>query len=827
MQNTQTQYKSQNNDDQGADIKNLIYICLSHWYLFVAGALIALAIGFFINRYTTNIYQVTGTVLVKEDKNSFDPTSIMTGISYGNMQNLENEMAILRSYSLCERVVKKMDLEVSYFEKGRVATTEMYKTAPFTVEFDRSVPQTVGLVYEVSILSDGKIGLKAQSEYHKTFDFILCETLISQPSLIETKGEYAQGEWIDNGYNRIRIVLNERYNEKTDKSRKMMFVINDYPTLVKSMSSYSVNATSKQSSIASVVMTGTNRQKIVEFTNLLLSEYVTRGLEKKNQVSENTINFIDKELSGIQDSLNTAEIDLQDFRTSNDLMNLDAQAQQVFVNLKALEKERAEMDVNLKLYQRLQSYIQMQIDDPENLAAPSTMGINDPLLNKLVVDLVTLSQTKAAQVVTLTEQHPTIIKMDEQIITYKKTLLESASNLVSNARMSIAEIDKRIAKAEMESRNMPHKQRLLLGYQRKFELNQNTYNYLMQRRAEAQILRASNTPDNEIIDEARIDRTVRVAPRSSMNYLIALILGLLIPALYLFLKDFFNTTIKDRKDVEKLSNFPIVGQIIESNDKDPMVVINSPKSSISESFRSVRTNVEYITQSKPKCVILVTGDSQGVGKTFNSINTASIYALYGKKTILLGFDMRKPKLFQEFGLNNNVGLSTFLSNKDNLDDIIQASGKISNLDIITSGPIPPNPSELIASEKCATLFEQLKERYDYIIIDTPPLGLVTDAFLLMRHSDVNLYVVRQGITNKNIFGSIIKDMEDRGIKANIILNGIKQEGGYGYRYGSYKYGYSYAYSYGYGRYGKTYGGGYYGSNYYGEESGDKKHKKRK
>lgn len=349
----------------------------------------------------------------------------------------------------------------------------------------------------------------------------------------------------------------------------------------------------------------------------------------------------------------------------------------------------------------------------------------------------------------------------------------------------------------------------------------------MQRRAEAQILRASNTPDNEIIDEARIDRTVRVAPRSSMNYLIALILGLLIPALYLFLKDFFNTTIKDRKDVEKLSNFPIVGQIIESNDKDPMVVINSPKSSISESFRSVRTNVEYITQSKPKCVILVTGDSQGVGKTFNSINTASIYALYGKKTILLGFDMRKPKLFQEFGLNNNVGLSTFLSNKDNLDDIIQASGKISNLDIITSGPIPPNPSELIASEKCATLFEQLKERYDYIIIDTPPLGLVTDAFLLMRHSDVNLYVVRQGITNKNIFGSIIKDMEDRGIKANIILNGIKQEGGYGYRYGSYKYGYSYAYSYGYGRYGKTYGGGYYGSNYYGEESGDKKHKKRK
>lgn len=821
MQNTYN-----NNEEQSIDIKNLIYICLSHWYLFLAGAIIALTIGFVINRYTTNVYQVTGTVLVKEDKTSFDPTSIMTGISYGSMQNLENEMAILKSYSLTERVVKKMNLEVSYFEKGRIATTEMYKTSPFTVEFDRSVPQSVGLAYEVTILKDGKISLKAQSDYHKTYDFILCQTLKSQPAVIMTKGEYTQGDWIDNGYNRMRIVLNERYNEETDFTRKMIFVINDYPTLVKHMSSFSVNATSKQSSIASIVMSGTNRQKIVDFTNLLLNEYVSRGLEKKNQVSENTINFIDKELSGIQDSLSTAELDLQDFRTSNDLMNLDAQAQQVLLNLKALEKEKAELDVNLKLYQRLQNYIQMQIDDPENLAAPSTMGISDPLLNKLVVDLVTLSQSKAAQVVTLTELHPTIIKMDEQIMIYKKTLLESTNNLVSNARMSIAEIDKRIAKAEIESRNMPHKQRLLLGYQRKFELNQNTYNYLMQRRAEAQILRASNTPDNEIIDEARIDRTRKIAPRSSMNYLIALILGLLIPALYLFLKDFFNVSVLDRKDVEKLTKFPIIGQIVETNSKDPLVVINSPKSPIAESFRSVRTNIEYITQGKPKSVILVTGDSQSVGKTFNSINTASIYALYGKKTVLLGFDMRKPKLFQEFGLNNNIGLSTYLSNKDTLDEVIQASGKIPNLDIITSGPIPPNPAELIASDKCNELFDKLKEIYDYIIIDTPPLGLVTDAFLLMRHSDVNLYIVRQGVTNKNIFGSIIKDVESRDIKVNIILNGIKQEGGYGYHYGSYKYGYSYAYSYGYGRYGK-HDSSYYGSGYYGEESGDKKHKKRK
>ena len=444
------------------------------------------------------------------------------------------------------------------------------------------------------------------------------------------------------------------------------------------------------------------------------------------------------------------------------------------------------------------------------------MGISDPLLERLVQQLVTLSQTKATQLLTQTEQHPQIVKLDEQIVTTKKTLLETVNNLVDNAQMSLKELDKRIARTEAESKVLPEKERQLLNYQRNFNFNDDTYKYLMQRRAEAQILRASNTPDNEVLDEARIDCTLKVAPRSSMNYLVALIIGLLIPALILLLRDFFNVSVNDRKDVEKLTNFPIIGQVSQSPDKDPLVVINSPKSPISESFRSIRTNIEFITQGKPKSTILVTGDIQGIGKTFNSLNIASIYALYGKKTVLLGFDMRKPKLYQEFGLSNNVGISSYLSNKDAFESIIQPSNKIPNLDVITSGPIPPNPAELIASEKCFDLFTKLKETYDYIIIDTPPLGLVTDAFLLMRHSDVNLFIVRQGQTNKNIFGSIIKDIEDRGLDASIVINGI--ETGKGYGYGRYKYGYGYG-GYGYGGYGKY---GAYGDGYYGEETGKKK-----
>lgn len=821
-------YRSkQENDDQSIDIKGLVFIFLNHWYLFLISVVIALAIGFVINRYKTKVYQTTGTILIKDNRSSLDPTAIMTRVSYGSSQNVENEMAILKSYSLIERVIKKMNIEVIYMSKGRVASKELYKTRPFLVEFDRTVPQAVQLVYNIRFIGDSKIELFAKSEGLRKYDFLLNQYVEMTPEEMGQKvdfhGEYRIGEWIDNDYNRIRIIPQEGYSYEEKNSWNISFWVNSYPSLIRQMSSYSVSPITKESSIVSLSMKGTEKNKIVDFLNVLMDEYVSRGLEKKNLVSENTIEFIDQELTGIQQSLSEAESDLANFRSSNDVMNLDVQSNQVYSNLRNLEKERAEKAVNVKIYKRLQDYIRTQIDDPENLAAPSTMGISDPLLNRLVGELVTLSQTKATQLLTQTEQHPQIVKLNEQIVTTKKTILETVNNLVQNAQMGLDEIDKRIYRAESEIKVLPEKQRQLVNYQRKFNFNDDTYKYLMQRRAEAQILRASNTPDNEIIDYARLDRTSKISPRASMNYLIAIIIGLLIPALYLFLKDFFNMSVNDRKDIEKITSYPIIGQVALSSDKDPLVVINSPKAPIAESFRSIRTNVEFLTQGKAKNTILVTGDTQGIGKTFNSINIASIYAFYGKKTVLLGFDMRKPKLFQEFGLTNNVGLSSFFSGKEPIENIIQASKIVPSLDIITSGPIPPNPAELIASEKCVELFNKLKEEYDYIIIDTPPLGLVTDAYLLMRFSDVNIFIVRQGVTNKNIFGSVIKDLEDRNINVSIVINGIEAAKGYGYRYGygnyRYGYGYGYAYGYGYGKYGEN-------SGYYGESSGDGK-KKRK
>lgn len=348
----------------------------------------------------------------------------------------------------------------------------------------------------------------------------------------------------------------------------------------------------------------------------------------------------------------------------------------------------------------------------------------------------------------------------------------------------------------------------------------------MQKRAEAQIVMASNSPDNSIIDTARISAVKVIAPRTNSIYLICIFLGCAIPAAFIFLKEILNTKIIEKKDIEKITKLPIIGQIPFVNPKDinssPTFVIDSPKSPVSEAFRSIRTNIEYIVQGKEKCIFSVISDSIGIGKTYISINMASIYAMYGKKTVLIGMDLRKPRIYQEFGLSNRLGVSSYLAGKASINEIIQPSGKLPTLDIITAGPVPPNPAELIASDRCTEFFEELKKIYDYIIIDTPPLLWVTDALLLMKHVDTAIYVVRQNVTNKKAFETVIKDLEDRKYNISLVANGINYQGIYGYRY-SYGYsGYGYGgYGYGYGRYG--YSGGYYDE----EHSDDKKSKRKK
>lgn len=807
--------QAQNED--AIDVKSLIIKFISYWYLFVIFGFVALCAGYLYNKYSPTVYQVSSTVYVKEQKMGIDAASMMTGMNFRSMGNVDNEVAVLQSYMLAERALKHIDLDVSYYVKGRVTTAELYRDNPIMIEIDYSKPQMVGLTYEVRLLGDSCFSIRAEGKDKQYYDFKREEFVGVPRSEVSFEGTYRFGDTIINGYNAFRVVPSYYLDQDDLKKFKYMFRLNDKISQVKMMSNYAIAPISKESSVLRLTVQGNNARKITEFLNQLCLEYIKRDLEMKNQVQENTIRFIDNQLGGIQDSLSKAEVDIQVFQQGNDFMNLDAQATQLFNYLKEQEKRRAELELNLKYYNNIKTYLQDNIDDLDKLVAPSAVGIQDPILNTTVNKLVELFQTKSTQLLTSTEKNPIVKTIDEQIIQTKKVLLENINNLINNANLTINEINNNISKLDEQVKELPAAQRRYLGYTRKFTYSENIYNFLMQKRSEAQILKASNTPDNQIIDVARVSMARKIAPRNTTNYLIALLLGLMIPVAYILLLDFFNTKILERKDIEKVCKYPIIGQIpqVDSTKNTKMMVIESPKSAASEAFRSIRTNIDYIVQGKDKCTIMVTGDMASVGKTYISINMASIYALYGKKTILVGFDLRKPRLYQEFGLSNKLGVSSYLANKASLSEIVQPSGKISSLDVACAGPVPPNPAELIASRRCTDLFNELKEKYDYIIVDTPPIALVTDSLLLMKHCDVTTFVVRQGVTNKKVFESIIKDMEARELKINVIVNGIRFSGTYGYRYSS-GYG-SYGYGYGYG-YGSGYGNGYYG------EDSSKKHK---
>lgn len=828
MSNTEFQNAPQYQEEETLDLKVLIIKILSYWYLFVIGVFVAIVLGFVYNRYTPSTYQTTSSVFIKEDKMGIDPTSMMTGLTFKSNINIDNEIGILKSFSLTERTLKELEFfNVSYYVTGRVATRELYKETPFNVELDYDSLQVVGNKYSIEFIDNEQYRLKSREGRFWLYDYNKDEN-IAPVELPDYEGVYRFGEWVSNGFNRFRIVLNSNYDPepKEDEIKfKYSFIVRSRLDLIREFSNLTIAQTSKASSILGLSLQGHNPHKITDYLNQLMEEYMERNLEQKNLVSENTVIFIDEQLIGIQDSLHKAETDLQIFQEGNDFMDLTAQSKEMFEHLKDIEKRKSELELSLKYYENLQDYINKNLDDLNKLVVPSAMGIQDQMLNKLVVELVALSSKKAEQLATSTEKNPIVLTIDEQIIQTKKQLSENIANMIHNTNVTIKELANQIKIYDEQIKKLPTTQRAYLGYERKFSLNDELYKFLMEKRAEAQIVMASNSPDNSVIDAARLSTTKKVAPRSMMVYLVCIVLGCAVPAAFIFFKEIFNLKVLEKSDIEKITKLPIIGQIPYTSPRDASssstFVIDSPKSPISEAFRSIRTNIEYIVQGKDKCVFSVIADSPGIGKTYISINMASIYAMYGKKTLLVGMDLRKPRLYQEFGLSNKVGVSSYLAGKVSVEEAIQPSGKLPTLDILTAGPVPPNPAELIASDRCDQLFKELKEKYDYIIVDTPPLLWVTDALLLMKHVDTSVYVIRQAVTNKKALEVVVKDLEQRNLSVSLVVNGINYQGAYGYRY-SYGYG-GYGYGYGYG-YGRGYG---YGYGYYDEEHDPNKNKKKR
>ncbi|NOZ47328.1 MAG: polysaccharide biosynthesis tyrosine autokinase [Chlorobi bacterium] len=785
------QYQNLILDSDRIDIKKYIFLILSKWYLIVISLFIAFSVVYFINRYTEPIYRVSSSIIVSDaDNTSSRGDDLIKGLSVIQKgKNIQNEIAILHSFDLNRTVIQELDFRISYFIIGRIRTPEQYGNCPFYVVLDTTKANMENYPINITLIDNKTYKLEINDR------FSISEIM-------------KYGEEFSNDNFNFSIYLKEpgKFQENF-ASKKYFFRINNITSLTNQYRyKLSTVLSSEEGTILNLSIKGYVPKKEVAYLNKLTEVYIRSGLEEKNKIADNTVKFIDNQIAQIIDSLQRTENVLSKFKNTHNFIDINKESEANFTKLEKLEANQTLLNLKLKYYNYLENYINSK-NAEEDIIAPSVMGIDDVMLRNLIVKLNELINKKNQIIHASSENNPQLTLINLEIEDAKNELKENIKSLIAANQISSVDVIRQIDTLNRELKDLPAIKQKLLNIQRKFNLNDNIYTYLLEKRAEAGIAKASNIPSVRVLDKARLENVGMISPNRSKNKTVALLIGLIAPLLLILIIDFFNDRILEKKDIERNTKLPIIGAVGHNTKQTEHVVLESPKSSITESFRTVRTNLKYLLVDKGSKVITITSTISGEGKTFCASNLASVIALSGKKTLLVGLDLRKPRIHKQFNVGNKEGLSTYLIGKTPFENLFQPTEN-ENLFITTSGPAPPNPAELIENEKLDVFFNQVRKDFDYIIIDTPPVALVSDALYLNQFSDTNLFVVRQNFSNKSVLGFMNELAENKKMtNMNILVNDVKISSYYGGKYG-YGYGYSYYYNYGYGyKYG-------YGSDYY-------------
>ncbi len=777
-------------EDDSIDFKRYISLFISNWYWFAAALFIAISIAYGINRWSEDVYTVSATLLIKDDQTS-SLTNIFPGSQgFGSLQNLKNEMGILKSYNLNYKVMQELpDFYVEYTAVGKrgIVENRMYTRAPFVVVYDTLARQTIGQKVEIKILSDQRYRL-----------------FINGDKNFETEREF--GESFNEAGFDFKIVSRDSngFRFDPDASNRYYFRFLNPSSLANSYrSKLSIAPIEEEASLVTLSTTGFVPLQEADYLNKLMDVYIQDGLDFKNKTAAQTMEFIEKQLLTISDSLELAEGNLERFRLSNKLIDISREGALIQNKVEQIDAERTALLLRKNYYEYLKDYVDTK-KETGDIVAPSVLGITDQLLIRLVNDLSQAQQQKKQLALNLFESSEPLRIIESNIATIRKAIRENIDNGLQTIENSLVEVNKRLADIENEIRRLPSTERQLINIQRKFDINNTVYTYLLEKRAEAGIAKASNVSDNRIIDYAGFYNISQIRPKRKQNLMMAFVLGIFLPVLGIILVDYLNNKIIDKKDIEKVTKAPVIGFISHNTLKTEIPVAEKPGSTLSESFRSVRTNLKYFLKDTANPVIAVSSTITAEGKTFISVNLAAIIATLDKKVLLVGLDLRKPRTHKIFGIDKDEGISKFLIGESKFEEVIVKT-EIENLWYAPSGPVPPNPAELIESPAMKEFIEKARKKFDFIIIDTPPVAIVTDALLLSNIADFYIFVVRQRYSSKNTLGLIDELYRNENIRhIGIIINDISLSGyyGYGLRYGySLGYGYNYGYNY-YGNYGK-------------------------
>ena len=804
--------EAQESKEENIDVKELLFKYLIHWPWFV-GAVVACLIAAWVYLYvSTPVYNISATVLIKDDKKG-GSAGMLSGLEslgldgmVSSSQNIDNEIEVLRSKTIAKEVVEDLGLYISYTDEDEFPSRNMYKTSPVQVSL---TPQEADLLEEPMIVEmmlqpQGSMDVTVKiddDEYQKHFEKL--------PAVFPTdKGTLAFFLTPDSVLSSKRTLEETTASEKT--TRNITATINKPLAVAKwCCKNMTIEPTSKTTSVAVISLKNSNVQRGKDFINKLLEMYNINTNNDKNEVAQKTAEFINERISIISKELGSTEKDLESFKRGAGITDLTSDAQIALTGSAEYEKKRVENQTQINLLQDLQKY--MQNEGYEVL--PSNIGLQDLNLAAAINRYNDVLVERKRLLRTSTENNPTIINLDTSIGAMKENVQVSLDRVLRGLFITKADLDREASRYSRRISEAPGQEREFVSIARQQEIKAGLYLMLLQKREENAITLAATANNAKIIDDAIAD-DAPVSPKGKMIYLVALVLGVGIPVGVIYLLELTKFKIEGRSDVEKLTNVPIVGDIPLTDEKQGAIaVFENQNNLMSETFRNIRTNLQFMLENDKK-VILVTSTVSGEGKSFISANLAISLSLLGKKVIIVGLDIRKPGLNKVFNIpRKEVGITQYLANPEkNLMDLVQPSDVSKNLYILPGGTIPPNPTELLARDGLDKAIETLKKNFDYVILDTAPVGMVTDTLLIGRVADLSVYVCRADYTHKNEYTLINELAENNKLpKLCTVINGLDLK--------RRKYGYYY----GYGKYGKYYGyGKRYGYGYgYGEQTHDK------
>ena len=792
-------------DDEKIDIQEVLFKYIIHWPWFVGAVLVCLIGAWIYLRMATPVYNISATVLIKDDKKGGN-TGGMAGLEelglsglISSSQNIDNELEVLRSKTLVKEVVNQLNLYVSYTDEDEFPSKNMYKTSPIIVSLTPQEAEKLSdpMIVEMLLYPQGSLDVGVtigDKEYQKHFEKL--------PAVFPMdEGTLAFFQSPDS------LMANKDTTEESSAQnvRRITAKINSPMKVARVYcENLTIEPTSKTTSVAVISLKNSSLQRGQDFINQLLEMYNRNTNNDKNEIAQKTAEFIDERIDIISKELGNTEANLENFKRNAGITDLTSEAQIALTGNAEYEKKRVENRTQISLLEDLRKYIRGN----EYEVLPSNVGLQDAALvatieryNEMLVERKRLLRTS-------TENNPAIVNLDTSIRAMKSNVQATLDGTLQGMLITKADLDREANRFSRRISDAPGQERQFVSIARQQEIKAGLYLMLLQKREENAIALAATANNAKIIDEAIAD-DIPVSPKRKIIYLIALVLGVGIPVGIIYLIGLTKFKLEGRADVEKLTTVPIVGDIPltdEKNEKDGSIaVFENQNNLMSETFRNIRTNLQFMLQNDKK-VILVTSTVSGEGKSFISANLAISLSLLGKKVVIVGLDIRKPGLNKVFRLSTKEkGITLYLANPDtDLMSLVQPSDVNKNLSILPGGTVPPNPTELLARDGLDKAIEILKKNFDYVILDTAPVGMVTDTLLIGRVADLSVYVCRADYTHKVEY-TLINELAEEKKLPNIctVINGVdlkRRKYGYYYGYGKYGkyYGYGKRYGYGYG-----------------------------